>query len=173
MTVAIEGVEWSAARTGHTLTPGKTRYPFYSRLGWLQDRSGRAEKSRSHRDSIPERPARSQSLYRLSYPTQTRLLGLWIRIPPVAWRSVSCERCVLPGRSLCVGLITCPVESYRVWCVQWVWSRSSVREAMTRNRAETPDMKSLAESAWKKQAERNRRTLLTYLLLCAESFLRS
>ena len=25
--------EWSAARTGGTLPPGKTRYPFYRRLG--------------------------------------------------------------------------------------------------------------------------------------------
>jgi hypothetical protein len=29
----------------------------------------RCEISRSHRDLIPDRPARSQSLYRLSYPT--------------------------------------------------------------------------------------------------------
>jgi len=28
---------------------------------------------------------------------------------------------VLSGRGLCVGLITRPEESYRVWCV-WVWS---------------------------------------------------
>jgi len=27
---------------------------------------------------------------------------------------------VLSGRGLCVGLITVPEESYRVWCV-WVW----------------------------------------------------
>jgi len=88
-----------------------------------------------------------------------RLLGLWIWIPPAAWKSVSCECCVLPGRCLCVGLITCPKESYRVWCVQCVWWRRSVREAMIRNRAEAPDMNSLAESAWKKGPERNRRTL--------------
>jgi hypothetical protein len=31
--------------------------------------------------------------------------------------------CVLSGRGLCVGLITGPEESYRVWCV-WVWSWS-------------------------------------------------
>jgi len=43
MTVALEGVEWSAARPGHTLPPGKTRYPFYRRLGGPQGRSGRAE----------------------------------------------------------------------------------------------------------------------------------
>ena len=33
MTVALEGGEWSAARPGRTLPPGKTRYPFYWRLG--------------------------------------------------------------------------------------------------------------------------------------------
>jgi len=26
-------VEWSAAHSSHTLLPGKTRYPFYRRLG--------------------------------------------------------------------------------------------------------------------------------------------
>ena len=35
--------EWSAARSGRTLPPGKTRYPFYRRLGGPQGRSGRAE----------------------------------------------------------------------------------------------------------------------------------
>jgi len=44
-------------------------------------------------------------------------LGLWIRIPPGAWMSVCCECYVLSGRGLCVGLITCPEESYRLWCV--------------------------------------------------------
>jgi hypothetical protein len=68
MTAALEEGEWSAARPGRTLPPGKTRYPFYRRLGGPQSRSGRAEKSRPHRDSIPDRPARNQSLYRLSYP---------------------------------------------------------------------------------------------------------
>jgi hypothetical protein len=35
--------------------------------------------------------------------------------------------CVLSGRDLCVGLITRPEESYRVWCV-WVWSWSLNKE---------------------------------------------
>jgi len=33
MTMALEVGEWSAARPGHTLPPGKTRYPFHRRLG--------------------------------------------------------------------------------------------------------------------------------------------
>ena len=43
MTAALEGREWAATRPDRTLPPGKTRYPFYSRLGGPQDRSGRAE----------------------------------------------------------------------------------------------------------------------------------
>ena len=50
-----------------------------------------------------------------------RLLELWVRIPSEAWMFVSCECCVLSGTGLCVGLITCPEESNRLWCV-WVWS---------------------------------------------------
>jgi len=47
----------------------------------------------------------------------------WVRIPPGAWMSVSCECCVLSDIGLCVGLITHPEESYRVWCVRvWSWS---------------------------------------------------
>jgi hypothetical protein len=34
-----------------------------------------------------------------------------------AWISVSCECCMLLGRGRCVGLITRPEESYRVWRV--------------------------------------------------------
>ena len=37
--------------------------------------------------------------------------------PTWGMASVSCEFCVLSDRSLCVGPITLPEESYRVWCV--------------------------------------------------------
>ena len=43
MTAALEGGEWSAARPGRTLPPGKTRYPFYRRLGGPQGQSRWAE----------------------------------------------------------------------------------------------------------------------------------
>jgi len=59
--------------------------------------------------------------------TAARLLGLWVRIPPGAWMSVSYMCWVLSGRGLWVGLITHPEESYRVWCV-WVWSWSLENE---------------------------------------------
>ena len=31
---------------------------------------------------------------------------------------------ILSGTDLCVGLIRRPEESYRMWCVQWIWLRS-------------------------------------------------
>ena len=43
MTTALEGGEWSEARPGPTLPPGKTRYPVYRRLSGPQGQSGRAE----------------------------------------------------------------------------------------------------------------------------------
>jgi hypothetical protein len=43
-----------------------------------------------------------------------RLLGLWVRILPGAWLSVSCDCCVLSGRGLCDELVNRPEESYRV-----------------------------------------------------------
>jgi hypothetical protein len=45
------------------LPPQKTRYPLYRRLGGPQGRSGRVRKT----SPPPDVPARSQSLYRLSY----------------------------------------------------------------------------------------------------------
>ena len=57
-----------------------------------------------------------------------RLLRLWARIPPQAWKSDRCECCVLSGRGFCDELITRPEESYRLWCVivcdletSWRW----------------------------------------------------
>ena len=67
MTVALEGGEWSAARPGRTLPPGKTRYPLYRRLGGSQGRSGQVENLAHTGIRSLDRPDRSQSLYRLSY----------------------------------------------------------------------------------------------------------
>jgi len=68
MTAALEGGEWSAARPGRTLAPGKTRYPFYRRLGGLQGRSGRAENLVPTGIRSRNVEPVAQSLYRLSYP---------------------------------------------------------------------------------------------------------
>ena len=69
MTTALERGEGSASRPGRSLPPGKTRYPLYRRLGGPQGPSGQVRKiSPPTGIQPPDRPARSQSLYRLSYP---------------------------------------------------------------------------------------------------------
>jgi hypothetical protein len=74
MTGALEGGEWSAARPNRTLPPGKTRYPYYTRLGGPQGRSGQVRKITPPTGIRSlDRPARSQSLYRLSYPAHSFL----------------------------------------------------------------------------------------------------
>ena len=67
MAAALQGDEWSAARSGRNLPPGKTLYPLYRRLGGPQGRSGRAENlvPTGIRSRTVEPVA--QSLYRLSY----------------------------------------------------------------------------------------------------------
>jgi len=68
MTGALVRGEWSAARPGRTLTPGKDSVPIVQEAGWAPGPVRTGGKSHPHRDSIRDRPARSQSLYRLSYP---------------------------------------------------------------------------------------------------------
>ena len=59
----------SASCSGHFLPPGKTRYSLYRRLSGPQGRSGQVGKiSPPTGIRSPDRPARSQSLYRLRYP---------------------------------------------------------------------------------------------------------
>ena len=124
MTAALEGGEWSAARPDRTLLPGKARYTFYRRPGGPQGRSGRAGKSRHHRDSIPDRPARSESLYRLSYRTHTRYK--WEdNIKVVRWKEVGWIRLVQnagpfehgnePVGCIKVGEILIHLWKYKVW----------------------------------------------------------
>jgi len=71
MTAELEGGEWSAASPGRTFTPGKKSVPILQEAVWVPGPVWTGGKSRPHRDSIPDRPARSQSLYRLSYLTHT------------------------------------------------------------------------------------------------------
>ena len=49
-------------------TPGKEPVSVLQEGGWAPGPVWTDGKSRPHRDSIPDRPARSQSLYQLSYP---------------------------------------------------------------------------------------------------------
>ena len=49
--------EWSAARPGRTLPPGKDTVSILQEAGWAPGPVWRGEKTRPHWDSIPDRPA--------------------------------------------------------------------------------------------------------------------
>jgi len=53
-------------------TPGKDLVPILQEAGWAPGPVWTGGKSHPHRDSIPDRPVRSQSLYRLSYLAHVR-----------------------------------------------------------------------------------------------------
>ena len=67
MTAALEG-ESGQQHTPAALYPGKDPVTIVQKVGCAAGLVWTGGKSRPHRDSIPDRPARSQSLYRLSYP---------------------------------------------------------------------------------------------------------
>ena len=68
MTMALVGGEWSAARPGQYFTSGKDPVPTVQGAGWAPGPVWTGGKSRPTGIRFPDRPARSQSLYRLSYP---------------------------------------------------------------------------------------------------------
>ena len=73
-----------------------------------------------HKIANTQRTCRSQRPHGLRRGSAAaRLLGLWVQILPGARICLLWVLCV--ARRLCVGLITHPEKSYRVWCV-WVWS---------------------------------------------------
>ena len=60
--------ELSAAKPRQHFIPGMDPLSILQEAGWATGPVWTDEKSRPHRDSIPDRSARSRSLYRLSYP---------------------------------------------------------------------------------------------------------
>ena len=71
MTTALEWGEWSAARPGRTLPPGKNRYPLYRKVGRPQGRSRRAENfAPAGSDSWTIRPVVSRYTDWATQPTE-------------------------------------------------------------------------------------------------------
>jgi hypothetical protein len=67
--MALEGGEGSAYRPGHFLPPGKVPVPILQEAGWAPGPVWKgAENLTPSGIRSSDRPARSQSLYRLSYP---------------------------------------------------------------------------------------------------------
>ena len=76
MTEALERGWVVSSTPGPHFTPGKEPVPILQEAGWVPGPFWTGGKSLPHLDSIPDRPARSQSLYRLSNPAHTLLLLL-------------------------------------------------------------------------------------------------
>ena len=68
MTTALKGGEGSASRPGRSLPPGKNPVPIVQEAGWAPGAAWTgAENLAPTGIRSPDRQARSQSLYRLSY----------------------------------------------------------------------------------------------------------
>ena len=65
-------------------TPGKDPLPILQEAGWALGPVWTGGKSHPHRDSIPDRPAHSQPLYRLSYGQAQRVPGS--SGPQISWQ---------------------------------------------------------------------------------------
>ena len=78
-------------------TPGKDLVPILQEAGWAPGPVWTGGKSRPHRDSMPDRPACSQSLYRLSCPAHPtyKVKGLNLHC------DMSCFECVMGATVLC------------------------------------------------------------------------
>jgi hypothetical protein len=69
LTSALDGAGCSTPCSSQFTPKKKTQYPLYGRLGRPQGRSGKVQKiSPPPGIRSPDRPVRSKSLYRLSYP---------------------------------------------------------------------------------------------------------
>ena len=71
MTAALEGGEWSTARPGRTLPPGKDPVPVVQEAGWDPGPVWTGGKSRPHWDSIPDRTSHSNAFKYITTPSQS------------------------------------------------------------------------------------------------------
>jgi hypothetical protein len=121
-------MRWTHCHSQTSFIPGVSKFPQGSRLrGRLKNRWGNCVptditkcKAKNCRSKWP-RGLRCGS-------AATRLLRLWVWIPPVAWMFVCYDCRVLSGRGLCNELITRPEESYWLWCfvvcdLETLWMR--------------------------------------------------
>ena len=89
--MGVEGQPHASAAS----TPGKETVPILQGAGWAPEPVWMDGKSRPHRDSIPDRPVRSQSLYRLSYPTHTHRYKVTYNSETSFVIIVCCPLCIL------------------------------------------------------------------------------
>jgi hypothetical protein len=109
MTTALEGGECSASRPGHTLPPGKTRYPLYRRLSWPQGRSGQVRKiSPPTGIRSPDRPARSSVAIPTELPSPLNIQYILYLLPMyyIYELSQATLSCISNDRIILIGWIT-------------------------------------------------------------------
>jgi hypothetical protein len=86
MTLALEVGEWSQHVPAALFTPGKDTVPIVQEAGWAPGPvwTG-AEKLAPTGIRSPDRPARSHSLYRLSYPAHTTNITRVFKSREIMW----------------------------------------------------------------------------------------
>ena len=87
-------------------TPGKDPVPSLTEAGWATGPVWTGGKSAPHRDSTPDRPARSQSLNRLSYRAHCMTITFYNLIPDILiiWMHQATDQKNL--------------ESFEMWCLR-------------------------------------------------------
>ena len=75
-------MEWVVSSTPRPhFTPRRHPVPIVHEAWWAPGAVWTGEKSRPHHDTIPDRPARSQSLYRLSYRAHIYIsIYIWLQV---------------------------------------------------------------------------------------------
>jgi len=118
-----KGGEWSAVRPGRTLPRERTGTHFTG--GWV------GGKSSPHRDSVLDRPACSQSLYRLSYPAHMFLATTsYISLLVKSGGASATNCCTGASWEVCkhtAALKVLPAElsTQKVWISPAIWIPSS------------------------------------------------
>jgi len=98
-------------------TPGKDPVTILHEDGWAPGSVWTGGKSRPHRDSIPDRPALSQSLYRLSYPPHPLYVCMYVCVYVCMYVWVYVCMCVCVCMYVCVCMSVCVLDKPRhVYC---------------------------------------------------------
>jgi len=99
--------EWVISSTPRPhFSPGKDPVPILQEAGWAPGPVWTSGKSCPHLDSILDRPARSQSLYWLSYPAHTLLLLLLLLLLSLRYNISALNSSTLARSDECCILLT-------------------------------------------------------------------
>ena len=85
MTAALEGGEWAAAHPWPDFAPGKDSVPIVQEAGWAPGPVWTGGKSRPHRDSILDRPARSSAAIPTELPGPLSCCNSIVKFTLVLW----------------------------------------------------------------------------------------